>query len=180
MMWKFGHKILNKNKFVMKENGFEYVDLGLPSHTMWATCNVGADKPEDEGLLFQFSRVDSYKYGDINNKFRTNKQNKQDTGNIFIPKTESSKSYKKNAILNLKDDAAHVNMHGKWKMPTKCQLEELIDNTTYEIKTTNNTSGIVFTSNINGHQMFIPFMPGLWYNGDFENLDRFSAYMMSS
>ena len=38
----------------MKENGFEYVDLGLESGTMWATCNVGADKPEDSGLLFQF------------------------------------------------------------------------------------------------------------------------------
>ena len=32
----------------MKENGYEYVDLGLPSKTMWATCNVGATKPEDE------------------------------------------------------------------------------------------------------------------------------------
>ena len=41
----------------MKENGFEYVDLGLPSGTMWATCNVGATKPEDSGLLFQFGRV---------------------------------------------------------------------------------------------------------------------------
>ena len=73
----------------MNSNGHEYVDLGLPSGTMWATCNVGADKPEDEGLLFQFGRVDGYKYGDINNKFRTNKQNKQDTENIFIPKTSS-------------------------------------------------------------------------------------------
>ena len=34
------------------EHGFDYVDLGLPSGTMWATCNVGADKPEDYGLLF--------------------------------------------------------------------------------------------------------------------------------
>ena len=41
----------------MKENGFEYVDLGLPSGTMWATCNVGATKLEDQGLLFQFGRV---------------------------------------------------------------------------------------------------------------------------
>ena len=54
----------------MTENGFEYVDLGLPSKTMWATCNVGATKPEDEGLLFQFGRVDGYKYGDKNHKFR--------------------------------------------------------------------------------------------------------------
>ena len=48
------------------EHGFEYVDLGLPSGTMWATCNVGADKPEDGGLLFQFGRVDGYRYGDKN------------------------------------------------------------------------------------------------------------------
>ena len=56
----------------MKENGFDYVDLGLPSGTMWATCNVGADKPEDEGLLFQFGRVDGYRFGDANHKFRLN------------------------------------------------------------------------------------------------------------
>ena len=49
-----------------KENGFKYVDLGLPSGTMWATCNVGASRPEDSGLLFQFGRVDGYKYGDSN------------------------------------------------------------------------------------------------------------------
>ena len=55
----------------MTENGFEYVDLGLPSKTMWATCNVGADKPEDNGLLFQFGRVDGYKYGDKNHGFAT-------------------------------------------------------------------------------------------------------------
>ena len=41
-----------------KEHGFEYIDLGLPSKTMWATCNIGASKPEDEGLLFQWGRVD--------------------------------------------------------------------------------------------------------------------------
>ena len=75
----------------MKENGFEYVDLGLPSGTMWATCNVGADKPEDQGLLFQFGRVDGYRFGDTNHKFKLNKQNKQETGDEFIPKTASGK-----------------------------------------------------------------------------------------
>ena len=93
----------------MTENGYEYVDLGLPSGTMWATCNAGADKPEDEGLLFQFGRVDGYRYGDTNNKFRTNDQNEQDTGNEFIPKTTSGKVYKENDILDLDDDAAYVN-----------------------------------------------------------------------
>ena len=57
----------------MTENVFEYVDLGLPSDTMWATCNVGTDSQFDNGLLFQFGRVDGYRYGDKNHKFRTHK-----------------------------------------------------------------------------------------------------------
>ena len=37
------------------KNGHEYVDLGLPSGTLWATCNIGADKPEDFGDYFQWA-----------------------------------------------------------------------------------------------------------------------------
>ena len=139
----------------MKENGFEYVDLGLPSGTMWATCNVGATKPEDEGLLFQFGRVDGYKYGDTNNKFVTDDIT-----------TASGKTYKENEILCLTDDAAHVNMGGKWRMPTKNELKELLDNTTYDVATINGVLGMLFTSNINNKRLFVPFA-GYWYNGSF-------------
>ena len=117
----------------MTENGFKYVDLGLPSKTMWATCNVGADKPEDEGLLFQFGCTNGYRYGDNNNQFKTYNQNEQDTGCEFIPKTASGKIYKENEILDLEDDAAHVNMGGKWRMPTRDELEELLNNTTHDV-----------------------------------------------
>ena len=150
----------------MKENGFEYVDLGLPSGTMWATCNVGATKPEDEGLLFQFGRVDGYKYGDTNNKFVTDDIT-----------TASGKTYKENEILDLADDAAHVHMGGAWRMPTgrfnsstrqyEGEWGELLNNTTYDVATVNGVKGMMFTSNINGHQLFIPFMQGYWYNGDY-------------
>ena len=150
----------------MTENGFEYVDLGLPSGTMWATCNVGATKPEDEGLLFQFGRVDGYRYDDTNHKFRTNDQNFQDIRNEFIPKTTSGKVYKENEILDLDDDAAHVNMGGKWRMPTNDEFKELLNNTTHEVVTINRVKGMMFTSNINSHQLFIPFA-GYWYNGIF-------------
>lgn len=150
----------------MTENGFEYIDLGLPSKTMWATCNVGASKPEDEGLLFQFGRVDGYKYGDKNHNFRTMEQNEQDTGNEYLPLTTSGKVYKKNDILDLEDDVAHVNMGGKWGMPTYEQLNELLDNTTQEVETINEVHGVMFTSNINEHQLFIPFA-GLYYNGSY-------------
>ena len=134
----------------MKENEFEYVDLALPSKTMWATCNVGADKPEDEGLLFQFGRVDGYKYGDKNNKFRTNAQNLED-GSIseYIPLTTTGKIYKTNELLDLADDAAHVNMGGKWRMPTKDELEELFNDTTHKVETINGVKVMMFTSKIN-------------------------------
>ena len=161
----------------MTENGYEYVDLGLPSGTMWATCNVGATKPEDYGLLFQFGRVDGYKYKDTNHKFRSNEQNKQDTGNEEIPVVSSSKTYNKNDILDLEDDAAHVHMGGKWRMPTNDQIKELLSNTTREIKTINDTQGMMFTSNINGHQLYIPFA-GYWYS-DFYCVES-GAYIWSS
>ena len=117
----------------MKENGFEYVDLALPSKTMWATCNVGADKPEDYGLLFQFGRVDGYKYGDKNNKFVEDDLT-----------TTSCKVYKETDVLDLDDDAAHVNMGGAWMMPTICQLKELYNNTTYKVEIINGVKGMLF------------------------------------
>ena len=163
------------------EHGFEYVDLGLPSGTMWATCNVGATKPEDEGLLFQFGHVDGYKYNDNNNKFITNSQ-----------RTTSGKVYKKNDILDLGDDAAHVNMGGKWRMPTGSYTSstdkfdgdwgELLNNTTYDVVTVNGVQGMLFTSTkpgYEGKQLFIPFMQGYWYNGSF-SAAGYDAYVWSS
>ena len=163
----------------MTENGFEYVDLGLPSSTMWATCNVGGNKPEDPGLLFQFGRVDGYKYGDENNKFRTNFQNLED-GSIseYIPLTTTGKIYKTNELLDLADDAAHVNMSGKWRIPTKDELKELVNNTTQEVETLNGVKGMMFTSKINDKRLFIPFA-GYWYNGSFYAIGS-DAYMWSS
>ena len=164
----------------MKENGFEYVDLGLPSGTMWATCNVGANKPEDSGLLFQWGRTDGYRYGDKNNKFRTHSQNKQDTENEFIPKTTSGKVYKAGDILELEDDAAHAHMGSAWRMPTEEQLNELYNNTTHKVETINGVNGMMLTSNINGCQLFIPF-DGYWNNrNDSFNYIRYVANIWSS
>ena len=152
----------------MKENGYEYIDLGLPSGTMWATCNVGADKPEDFGLLFQFGRVDGYKFGAYN-QFRTKDKNKRDTGSENIPLTTTGKVYKENDILDLMDDAAHVHMGGKWRMPSEEQLEELINNTTHDVVKMNGIKGMMITSDMNEHQLFIPFMYASWYDRNWEN-----------
>ena len=162
----------------MKENGFEYVDLALPSKTMWATCNVGADKPEDEGLLFQFGRVDGYKYDDENHKFRTNVQNLEYSSSRYIPITTTGKAYKEKERLDLADDAARVHMCGKWKTPTNNDLEELIDNTTHDVVTVNGVKGMIFTSIINSKQLFIPFA-GFWYNGYFNTVGSYACIWSS-
>ena len=154
-----------------KENGHYYVDLGLPSKTMWATCNIGADKVTDSGLLFQWGRVNGYKYGDANHKFRTNAQNLEDgSTSEYIPITSSGKTYDKNEILDLADDAAHVNMGGKWMMPTQTQYSEMFSNTTCtvikDLKNKQKVIGMLFTSKINNKRLFVPFA-GYWYNGSF-------------
>lgn len=49
--------IESMNKNTVNNNGHDYVDLKLPSGTLWATCNVGANKPSDTGLYFQLGDI---------------------------------------------------------------------------------------------------------------------------
>ena len=129
--------------------------------------------------MFQFGRVDGYKYGDENHQFRTNVQNIEDgSTSEYIPITSSGKTYDKNEILDLKDDVAHVNMGGKWRMPTHTQYSELFNNTTHEVKTINGVKGMLFTSKINNKRLFVPFA-GYWYNDNYYNA-RSSADVWSS
>ena len=163
-----------------QQDGYYYVDLGLS--VKWATCNVGATLASDEGKLFQFGRVDGYRYNDNNNQFRTNAQNKQDTGNEYIPKTASGKTYNGGETLQPADDAANVNMGGAWKMPTYDEFKELVDNTTHDVVTINGVKGMMFTSTKPGYEgkhIFIPFMQGYWYNGSFTAAGS-DAYVWSS
>ena len=130
----------------MKHNGFEYVDLGLPSGTKWAKHNVGAYSETDNGLYFPFGGtvgLDSPYY----------------EGNFDSHKLKFNGD--KKATLHLDNDAAHIHMGGKWHMPTKEQFEELLDekNTVstwiydYCIR---EVSGRLFRSRINDETLFIP------------------------
>lgn len=100
----------------------------------------------------------------INMVIKINLQKKKIIENNQIT-TTSGKTYKRNDILELEDDAAYVHMGGKWRMPTKCQLKELLDNTAYDVETINGIKGVLFISNINGRQLFIPFA-GYWRYGE--------------
>ena len=152
----------------------DYVDLGLPSGLKWATCNLGATKPCEYGLLYQFGRVDGYAYGDTNHQFRTQEQNKADTGNQYIPVTTSGKRYYAGYVLDPADDAAYVASNGSMRMPTAADMEELFANTTNQLvsckvmggeHTSHNVMGRLFTSNTDSSKTL--FLPNAGYlNGD--------------
>ena len=135
-------------------NGHEYVDLGLPSGTLWATCNVGASKPPQSGLYFAWGNTVGYTADDVRNGNHVfdGEHDVLDGNNDLYNEYIKYNSTDGLTTLLPEDDAASVNMGGEWHMPTKEQLEELSANTT----NTWYAGGVLFTSNINGNTLFIP------------------------
>ena len=147
----------------IKNNGFEFVDLGLPSGTLWSTCNVGADNPTDFGLYFQWGDVQGYSKEEIKagkKKFSFHwddyKWNPSGDGETF-----TKYNTPKDARLELEDDAAHVHMGGSWHMPSSEQIQELINETTSNWIKLDNVNGRLFTSK-NGKSIFIPAAGIAW------------------
>lgn len=109
--------------FIGTENGHEWVDLGLPTGTKWATCNIGATKPEEIGDHFAWGEVkpqEGYSYY----KYESHETFKLTKYNTFRSEGENGfVDYK--TTLELEDDAAHFNWGGKWRMPTQAQQDEL-------------------------------------------------------
>ena len=144
----------NFNNKKINNNGFNFVDLGLPSGTLWATMNVGASKPSDSGLYFQ--------WGDTIG-CRAEQVGKGEGKKAFIwadYKWNASKGFTKyntaGESLKLADDAANANMGGSWHMPTPTQIQELTANTTSTWTTQDGVIGRLFTSKKNGKSIFIP------------------------
>lgn len=100
------------------ENGHGWVDLGLPSGTKWATCNVGADAPEQYGSYFAWGETLSKSNYDWSTYFDTN-----DDGGTFVKYNNGGKHE-----LDDTDDVAAQAWGGAWKIPTFEQQEELTNN----------------------------------------------------
>ena len=100
-------------------NGHAYVDLGLPSGTLWAKMNVGAQTETDYGLYFAWGETEGY--ADASTKAFSWDDYKYD------PEGSNPKYYSGDSLINLdlEDDAAHVNMGGDWHMPNTTQCYEL-------------------------------------------------------
>ena len=142
----------------INNNGYDYVDLGLPSGTLWATCNVGASKPSECGMYFQWG--DSK--GHTKKQLGKDKMFTWDDYKWGLP-SNFSKYTIPGTTLELEDDAAHVNMGGDWHMPTDDQTIELIENTTSTWTTQNGVNGRLFTSKKDGSKtIFIPAAGSAW------------------
>ena len=132
-------------------NGYKYVNLGLPSGLKWATCNIGAASPEEYGLYFAWGETTGYTTEQITSGVRAFTQNEYNAG----PAASMS------ANLTLEQDAAHVNMGGNWRMPSKADYQELVNNTTQTIISNYNKTGVngyLFTSKINSNSIFLPLV----------------------
>lgn len=137
-----------------------YVDLGLPSGTLWATCNIGANSPEDYGDYFAWGETEGYKSGKTNFSWSTYKWCNGSSSSLTKYNNYSSSygTVDGKTELDLEDDAAYVNWGLEWRMPSKAQFEELINSsyTTTEWTTLNGVKGRKITSKKNGNSIFLP------------------------
>ena len=161
---------------VTTENGREYVDLGLPSGTKWATCNVGATAPEEYG--------DYFAWGEITTKssynWSTYKWCNGDYNNLTKYNTDSGYGTVDNkTTLTLADDAARANWGGKWRMPTNDEWGELIDECAWTWTTLNGVNGYEVKSKANGNTIFLP-AAGYRYNDNLYYAGILGFYWSSS
>ena len=167
-------KAVHYNYPEIDTNGFDFVNLELPSGTIWAACNVGASKPSDSGLYFQWGDTQGYTVKQIGNG-NGKKKFASDWSDYKFGKPNFSKYKTTGATLDLEDDAAHVHMGGDWHMPTPDQMQELIDNTATALTASNGVRGVTFVSKKNDSKsIFIPTagyaLNGLLYNSGYGNL----------
>ena len=146
-----------------KQIVYDYVDLGLPSGTLWATCNVGASKPNEAGLYFQWGDTQGYTASQVGTGEGKKKFASDWSDYKFGVYPNFTKYTKKGEALELEDDAAHANMGGDWHMPTPQQVQELLDNTTTAWTTKDGVNGRLFTSkNDTSKSIFFPAAGNAW------------------
>ena len=139
-------------------NGHDWVDLGLPSGLKWATCNVGATAPEQYG--------DYYSWGEVETKTAYNSNNCS-TMYQQIDDFSGDPQY----------DVARKKWGDAWRMPTKEEQEELLNNCTWELTTINGFSGYKVTGP-NGNSIFLP-AAGYYYD-TYVNFDGYYGGYWSS
>lgn len=147
----------------------EYVDLGLPSKTLWATCNLGAKKKTEMGDAYLWGETEAFVFGvDYANSenYKFYKKNTYVDNEGFTVTVEGFTKYTSSTYgydnysdskyeLDPEDDAATVNWGDEWTMPTYVQWEELSTKCTWNWATLDNVEGYKVVGP-NGNYIFLP------------------------
>lgn len=156
------------------KSGFEYVDLGLPSGTLWAKCNLGAFSEEEYGDFYAWGETSGYDGLDRVFDWTTYKW--------CSGSSTSLTKYNANdglTQLELEDDAAHVNWGSSWRIPTYEEWKELNQYTTKSNETISGIKGRRLTSKINSNSIFLPF--GGYFDGNsYVSAGTFANYWAST
>lgn len=159
------------------------IDLDLPSRTLWATMNVGANAVEDYGLYYAWGEVDGYTSDTDDGRSFTWPGYKWCNGSdTTMSKYCLDSKYgvvDNKATLSLEDDAAHVCWGNGWRLPTFDEVRELFANTTLKWVVRKGCHGILLTSKINGKSIFLP-AAGKRSGNDIEEFDQSCNYWTSS
>ncbi len=138
------------------------VDLGLPSGTIWASCNLGANTPFQEGLYYAWGETKGYAPADRHD-FWWDNYLKEYNGNLRHWKSCGTEldplrnySIPGSDRLPLEYDAANVALGDGWHIPTYIQFEELISYCDWEWTTIGGTSGYKVKSKVNRNFIFLP------------------------
>ena len=135
-------------------NGHEYVDLGLPSGKKWATCNVGAQSAELHGEVYVWGEV---------------KQKKT----VYSNNLDGKKGVK-DWSGDAKYDVARSQWGGSWRVPTHDEMEELVNNCTWEWTSLQGRNGYKVMSKKNGNYIFLPVV------SDYNDAGKSAKYWTST
>ena len=152
-----------------KYNGHEYVDLGLPSGLLWATCSVGATSPEEYGNY--------YAWGETTTK-STYEESNCPNYKLGISQLQSQGYIDGEGNLTPQYDAAAANWGGPWRMPTKTELEELINNCTWTWITQNGVKG-QSVQGPSGASIFLP-AAGYRFRSSLKDAGDYGCYWSST
>lgn len=153
-----------------------YVDLGLPSGTLWATFNVGATKIEDYGEYFAWGETQAQEKDSSSYSWKSYKWSKGSDKELTKYCTDSvNGAVDGKMALDSTDDVAAARWGSEWRMPTVKEMQELLDNCDWQWVENYKASGIsgrIAKSKLNGETLFFP-AAGDWSNGkqDFQNFE---------
>ena len=163
----------------------KYIDLGLPSGTLWATENIKDANGnelyfawgETQGYTAEQVGTDKYfAYEGVNADYKYGTYDGSDKINCGMTKYNKTDG---KTELDAEDDAATANWGSDWKIPTKEQFDELAENTTIAWTQVGGVDGMVFTSTANENTLFLP-AAGFVMNGAVSDVGNYGDYWSAS